>query len=105
MDEKFDLEKHKIFIQETPSHPNDGKGPWKYGGSGGSVAGWGNVFCPMCFSKNGYYHVKGDRTDMIWNECEDCGWIGGKDDCISKGEVTNRKRTKIIDRMLNESIV
>ena len=87
---KFDIEKHKIFVATTKHHPYDGKGPWKLHGK----------YCPNCLSQNGHYHLLGNRREMQWNECDDCGWNGGMEDTLNYYEYLNMKRTKLIERML-----
>lgn len=60
-------------------------------------------YCPKCLCENYIYDISIHRII-----CSKCGWISGfcHDDkeLFTKEEVINVKRTKLIDKMLNETI-
>jgi hypothetical protein len=54
-----------------------------------------NYFCPKCFSE------KHETTSLLINysKCQ-CGWHGNNDKLVTKDEIKNYKRTKLIDKIL-----
>jgi hypothetical protein len=55
----------------------------------------GAVCCPICYERK----IKFDNKTFA-PICSKCGWKGNMEDLITKEEATARKRTKLIDKML-----
>jgi phage FluMu protein Com len=81
---------------------------------GMSTRGWIGKYCPNCFSKETTFidpaTEKNEKGDWIYDKvptsCPECKWVGDYRELIdTEEEFKNTKRTKLIDRALNEIFV
>lgn len=56
-------------------------------------------YCPCCYNDNNIH-----QDPDTWSPYCDCGWKGSMVDLITENEAKSGKRTKTIDKMLNENI-
>jgi hypothetical protein len=99
----FNLNDHIKFINDVKENPDLYKpvGEQIYCSPNG-MSDWINInkVCPNCGSFNGFYKVIGNRPEKGWNECSDCGWIGGEYETLTHESYINQKRFKNLSIVL-----
>lgn len=89
----FDLEKHLEFLKRI-------EGDQRYDQHG--VGRYHNTVCPNCGSERIYSHDRHGGKEFVWSECDDCHWMGDKEDVPTTEEYVNKNRTELIERMLDD---